>query len=426
MTVANALYAQSGGVTAVINATACGLIQAARRFPLEIGTVFAARNGLLGVLSEDLFDTAAWSAETLQRIRQSPGGVFGSGRYPILDRITHGEDYQRLLAVLAAHDIRFLFYNGGNGSMETLFQIDRMAEEMGYPLQCIGIPKTIDNDLEGTDTCPGFGSAAKYVATSVREVGLDLAAMCRTSTQVYVLEVMGRHTGWLAAASGLAARFPGDAPHLIVFPEVPFDVGAFEANVSASVRDHGFCVVVAAEGVRVSEWENTADSVREGVHTHGQPGRIGAQLSGFVAHMGFRSHWSLLGYLQRSAGHLISGTDQQQAAALGEAALTLARSGRSALLPVIERVSDCPYVWGVGETDLASVAGLERKLPADFISSSGFGITAAARRYLQPLIEGEVWPNYVQGLPDYPVQDLPSIERRLSAWMPPYARGSDV
>lgn len=398
----NAFYAQSGGVTAVINATACGLIEAVRRCSLQMGTVFAGHDGIVGGLTGQLVDTAQLSAAQLASLRHRPGGVFGSSRYPLLDRFRHRDQYQRLFAVLAAHDIGYFFYNGGNGSMLTALEVALFAQENAYPLQVIGIPKTIDNDIKYTDTCPGFGSAAKYVATSVREVSLDVAAMCRSSTQVYVFEVMGRHAGWLAAASGLAAENPDDGPHIILFPETPFVAEDFVHRVGATVERLGYCIVVAAEGVCVPVTEEIKED-QGGIHSHSQPGRVGSGLVDLVSrHLGYKYHWTLVDYLQRTAGHLVSATDQAQAYALGEAAVIRALAGESGIMLTLERTSDHPYRWQIGEVPLDKVAGYERKMPENFIDATGYHITPECRAHLSPLISGESWPPYYHGLPDYP------------------------
>ncbi|MEY4593409.1 MAG: hypothetical protein RIR18_2304 [Pseudomonadota bacterium] len=402
----NAFYAQSGGVTAVINATACGLIETARRFSLQMGTVFAGCDGIVGGLTNQLIDTAQLTTDQLASLRHRPGGVFGSSRYPLLDRVSHRDQYLRLLDVFAANDIAYFFYNGGNGSMQTAHEVASFAKEAGYSLAVIGIPKTIDNDLVHTDTCPGFGSAAKYVATSVREVSLDVAAMCRSSTQVYVFEVMGRHAGWLAAAAGLAAQCADNGPHLILFPEVPFNEVDFLARVKATVERVGYCVVVAAEGICSPTGEAIACDIG-GVHSHGEPGRVGSALVKRIHEvLGYKLHWTLVDYLQRTAGHLVSATDQEQAYALGAAAVEKALAGESNIMLTLERLSDEPYRWLIGQVALNQVAGAERKMPKAFIDETGYHITEACRRYLLPLIAGESWPPYRDGLPDYPRIDL--------------------
>ena len=401
MAARNAFYAQSGGVTAVINATACGLIETARRFPLQIGTVFAGHDGIVGALAEDLIDTAQITESQLAMLRQRPGGVFGSSRYKLFDRVTHRDHYLRLLDVFAAHDIGYFFYNGGNGSMATALEVALFAEEQGYPLRCIGIPKTIDNDLPHTDTCPGFGSAAKYVATTVQEVSLDVASMCRTSTQVYVLEVMGRHAGWLAAASGLAAKNPDQGPHLILFPEMAFDEASFLARVQETVERLGHCVVVAAEGICSPAGHKIVCHVGD-LHSHSKPGDVGTALVQLIEEgLGYKYHWGLVDYLQRSAGHLVSATDQNQAYALGAQAVDMALAGESKVMLSLVRTADEPYQWGVGRVPLETVAGVEFKMPKEFVDRSGYHITDACRRYLTPLISGESWPVFDHGLPNY-------------------------
>jgi 6-phosphofructokinase 1 len=395
------LYAQSGGVTAVINATAAAVIQTARARGVK---VLAGRNGILGVLREELIDTSRESAAALLGLARTPGGAFGSCRVKLKSLDEDRARYERLIDVFRAHDVRWFLYNGGNDSADTALKVSRLAGEFGYPLTCIGVPKTVDNDLAVTDCCPGFGSAAKYTAVSVREAALDVAAMADTSTKVFVYEAMGRHAGWLAAAGGLAGRGPDDAPQLILFPERPFDENAFIDAVKATVERVGWCVVVASEGIRTAEGKFVADA---GAGTdsfgHTQLGGVAAQLAGRVKdRLGLKVHWTLPDYLQRSARHIASKTDLEQAMAVGTAAVRFALKGMNATMPVIVRTSDAPYRWKIEAAPLEKIANREKKMPADFIRKDGFGITPAARRYLEPLIRGEAYPDYGRdGLPKY-------------------------
>lgn len=410
----NAFYAQSGGVTAVINATACGLIQTARAHPERIGTVYAGRHGIIGALTEELIDTSAESAEAIAALRHTPAGAFGSCRYRLRGLDENRRQYARLLEVFRAHDIGYFFYNGGGDSQDTTHKVAQMSAQAGYPLQCIGVPKTVDNDLALTDNCPGFGSVAKYVAVSIREAAFDVASMARTSTRVFILEVMGRHAGWIAAAGGLAAEFEGDAPQLILFPEVPFDSGAFLTAVQRSVDRHGYCAVVASEGVREPSGRFLAEAGSRDAFGHAQLGGVAPVLSGLIdTRLGLKNHWAVADYLQRAARHLASKVDVEQAYALGRAAVELALAGRSGILPIIKRTSDQPYAWEVGEAPLQDVANVEKKLPPAFIREDGFGITEACRRYLQPLIAGEDYPPYRNGLPAYVRLQNRLVDRRL-------------
>ena len=421
MAAINAFYAQSGGVTAVINATACGLIQEARRLhllhPERIGKVLAGRDGIIGALTEDLIDTSLESDADIARLLHTPGGAFGSCRYKLKSLEQHRAQYERLIEVFRAHEIGYFFYNGGNDSMDTAWKVSQMAEAMGYPVVCVGIPKTIDNDLPLTDCCPGFGSVAKYVATSMREAGFDVASMARTSTRIFVLEVMGRHAGWITAACGLAAEQAGDPPHLLLFPEVPFDPEAFLARVDQCVRDHGYCTVAVSEGLRDAAGNLLAESGGRDAFGHAQLGGVGQYVAQLIKdRLGHKYHWALADYLQRSARHLASRTDLEQAHALGVAAVDLALQGRNAVMATIVRESDAPYRWRIGEAPLAAVANVERKMPPDFISADGFHITDACRRYLQPLIEGEAPPPYRAGLPDYVRLKNFAVPRKLAAF----------
>ena len=410
----NAFYAQSGGVTAVINASACGVIEAARAAPERIGTVFAGRNGILGALEEDLIDTGKETPEAIASLRATPGGAFGSCRYKLASLEDNAREYRRLIDVFKAHDIGFFFYNGGGDSQDTAHKVSLLGERLGYPLVCIGIPKTVDNDLPHTDTCPGFGSVAKYVAVSVREAALDVASMCRTSTKVFILEVMGRHAGWIAAAGGLAQRHPEDAPHVIVLPEVPFDKAPFLAKTRAAVERAGYCVVVVSEGARHANGRFLAEAGATDAFGHAQLGGVAPALAAMVRdELGLKHHWAVADYLQRSARHIASATDVEQAYAVGKHAVELALAGGNAVMATIVRTSDAPYRWELGAVPLQDVANVERPLPPEFIAPDGFGITDAARRYMNPLIAGESYPTYRDGLPDYAALRNESVPKRL-------------
>ena len=410
------LYAQSGGVTAVINATASAVIQSARARKVR---VLAARNGILGALREDLIDTTPLTAAQVRALAHTPGGAFGSCRLKLKSLAGDRAKYERLLAVFKAHDVRWFLYNGGNDSADTALKVSQLAAEFGYPLTCIGVPKTIDNDLAMTDCCPGFGSAAKYTAVSVRECALDVAAMADTSTKVFVYEAMGRHAGWLAAAAGLAGAGKDDAPHLILFPERPFDEAGFLARVDAVVKRVGHCVVVASEGIRSADGRFVADAGGgKDSFGHTQLGGVASYLAGRVKDaLGHKVHWALPDYLQRSARHIASQVDLEHALAVGRAAVQCALAGQNAVMPVIVRDADAPYRWHVDIAPLERVANHEKTMPKGFIRKDGFGITAAARRYLQPLIEGEAFPPFGRnGLPDYVQVDQAVLRRTLPAW----------
>lgn len=410
------LYAQSGGVTAVINATASAVLQAARAKKVR---VLAARNGILGALREELIDTTTLSTAQVKALAHTPGGAFGSCRLKLKSVEADRAKYERLLAVLQAHDVRWFLYNGGNDSADTALKVSQLAAEFGYPLTCVGVPKTIDNDLAVTDCCPGFGSAAKYTAVSVRECALDVAAMAETSTKVFVYEAMGRHAGWLAAAAGLAGEGRDEAPHLILFPEQPFDEADFLSRVDAVVKRVGHCVVVASEGIRTADGTFVADAGGgKDAFGHAQLGGVASHLAGRVKDtLGYKVHWALPDYLQRSARHLASKTDVEQAMAVGRAAVDCALAGQNAVMPVIVRTADEPYEWHVDVAPLIKVANHEKTMPKGFIRADGHGITAAARRYLAPLIAGEAYPPYVRnGLPDYVVLPQATVRRKLPAW----------
>ncbi len=416
----NLFYAQSGGVTAAINATACGVIQTARANRSRIGKVFAGRNGILGALREELIDTGAESAKTIAALRHTPAGAFGSCRYKLKDPQVDDSEYERLLAVFEAHDIGYFLYNGGGDSADTCLKVAQLAARHGYPLQAIHLPKTVDNDLPFTDCCPGFGSVAKYVAVSTREAGLDVASMCETSTKVFILEVMGRHAGWIAAAAGLAAERDGDPPHLILFPEIAFDPARFLARVERTVKRHGYCVVVASEGARFADGAFLADSGATDAFGHKQLGGVAPTLAAMVKdNLGYKYHWALADYLQRAARHIASATDIEQAYAVGKAGVEYALAGRSGVMVTIERGRGARYRWSLGEAPLEKVANVERKLPRGFISRDGFGITAAARAQLAPLIAGEDYPPYGRdGLPCYARVEQKLVARKLKTPFP--------
>ena len=396
----NAFYAQSGGVTAVINASACGVLETARRRPDKIAGVYAGRNGIIGALTEDLIDTGRETPEAVAALRHTPSGAFGSCRYKLKGLEESRAEYERLIEVFKAHDIGYFFYNGGGDSADTCHKVSQLSEQWGFPIQAIHIPKTVDNDLPVTDNCPGFGSVAKYIAVSVREASFDVRSMARTSTKVFIIEVMGRHAGWIAAAGGLAAD--SDIPVVILFPEVPFDQQRFLARVRDCVERHDYCSVVVSEGARWPDGSFLAEQGTRDAFGHAQLGGAAPVVAALVKqHLGYKYHWAVADYLQRAARHIASKTDVDQAYALGKAAVEFALAGDSAIMPVIVRTSDNPYRWEIGRADLADVANAEKFMPGEFISADGFGITSACRAYLEPLIQGEDYPPYRNGMPDY-------------------------
>ena len=399
----NALYAQSGGVTAVINASAWGVIEAVRAHPAHFGTCYAARNGILGVLEEEILDLDEEDPLTLAALRHTPGGAFGSCRFDLGDPERNPAQYKRLVEVFHAHDIGYLFYNGGGGSMDTAHKVARIGDEMGYPITAVGVPKTIDNDMGLTDTCPGFGSAAKFIATAVREASLDVESAHTTSTQVFIIEVMGRHAGWLAAAAALAQEYDGRPPMLILMPEVPFDMADFLTHLRMAVHTHGYCVVVAAEGLKNPDGSLFSVAQSHDVYAYTQLGGVAPRLAAMIREeTGLKLHWSVVDYVQRAARHLASRVDVEQAYAVGRAAVEGVVAGRKGFAPVIRRDSVRPYRWSIDHAALEEVASREEGLPSQFISPDGYGITAECREYLRPLIQGEDYPPFEAGLPCYP------------------------
>ncbi len=410
----NAFYAQSGGVTAVINASACGVIETARKHKGKIGKVYAGRNGIIGALTEDLIDTTKESAQAIRALRHTPAGAFGSCRYKLKGLQENKAQYERLIEVLRAHDIGYFFYNGGGDSQDTAHKVSQIGEQLGYPIVCVGIPKTVDNDLPITDNSPGFGSVAKYVAVSIREAAFDVASMVKTSTKIFVMEVMGRHAGWIAAAAGLAAEKEGDAPQIILLPEVAFDEAAFLEKVDRTVKTCGYCAIVVSEGVHDANGRFLSESGLKDAFGHAQLGGVAPVIARLVKDkLNYKYHWAVADYLQRAARHIASKTDVAQAYAVGKAAVELALRGRNAVMPIIVRKSNRPYKWTVGVANLADVANVEKKMPADFIASDGFGITAKCRAYLEPLIQGEDYPPYKKGLPAYVTLKNVAVKKKL-------------
>lgn len=402
MTTKNAFYAQSGGVTAVINASAAGLLETARTYPDKIGNVYAGRNGIIGALTEDLIDTSAESPEAIRALRHTPSGAFGSCRYKLKSLEDNRREYERLIEVFKAHNIGYFFYNGGGDSADTCLKVSQLADTLGYPIQAIHVPKTVDNDLPVTDCCPGFGSVAKYVAVSMLEASFDVASMAKTSTKVFILEVMGRHAGWIAAAGGLASSRERHVPIIILFPEVTFDQEKFLAKTDRYVKEYGYCTVVVSEGVKGADGKFLSDQGLRDAFGHAQLGGVAPVIANMVKNgLGLKYHWGVADYLQRAARHIASRTDVEQAYAMGKAAVEYAIAGHNSMMPTIERVSSAPYAWKTGMVELSKVANVEKMMPADFISEDGFDITDKCRAYLSPLIEGEDYPPYKDGLPDY-------------------------
>ena len=411
----NAFYAQSGGVTAVINASAAGVIETARANRARIGRVYAGRNGIIGALTEDLIDTGRESARAIAALKHTPAGAFGSCRYKLKDLDTDRAQYERLIEVFRAHDIGYFFYNGGNDSADTCLKVSQIAQKLGYPLAAVHVPKTVDNDLAVTDNCPGFGSVAKYVATSMREAAFDVASMAKTSTKVFVLEVMGRHAGWITAAVGMAEDAATPIPLVLLFPEIPFDEAKFLDAVDARTRRFGYCCIGVSEGLQNAEGKLMAEAGTRDAFGHAQLGGVGPQIAQLVKErLKYKYHWAVADYLQRAARHLASKTDLEQSYAVGKVAVELALAGHNAVMPAILRTSDKPYRWKIGIAPLTEVANKEKMLPRNFITPDGLGITAKARAYLGPLIRGEAPPPYRDGLPQYVRLRNVAVPKRLA------------
>lgn len=417
MTKKNAFYAQSGGVTSVINASAAGVIESARKSKV-IGKVYAGLNGILGALNEDLIDTSKEPIKNVRALKYTPGGAFGSCRYKLKDYEQNTIEFERIIEVFKAHNIGYFFYNGGNDSQDTTNKISQLCQKKGLDIKCIGIPKTIDNDIAYTDNCPGFGSVAKYVAVSTMEAGFDVASMCSNSTKVFILEVMGRHAGWIAAAGGIACQKQGDSPHIILFPEISFNQKAFLQKVKKSVDKYGFCNIVASEGIRDDKGKFLAEGDTRDAFGHVQLGGVAPYLANLVKdNLGYKYHYALADYLQRSARHISSKVDVDQAYALGAAAVKFAEQGKNAIMASIIRTSDYPYRWQIKHTPLSKVANIEKKLPRSFITKDGMHITKKCKSYLQPLISGEDNPKYKDGLPVYTRLENKLVKKKLSKFV---------
>ncbi len=411
----NAFYAQSGGVTAVINASACGVIETARKHPDQIANVYAGRNGIIGALTEELIDTSQESDEAIAALRHTPSGAFGSCRYKLKGLEENRAEYERLMEVFKAHDIGYFFYNGGGDSADTCHKVSQLSETLGFPIQAIHVPKTVDNDLPITDNCPGFGSVAKYIAVSCREASFDVRSMAKTSTKVFVIEVMGRHAGWIAAAGGLASDAETNIPVIILFPEVEFDQDKFLSQVKAKVEEHEYCTIVVSEGTRWPDGRFLAEAGSRDAFGHAQLGGAAPVVANMIKDaLGYKFHWAVADYLQRAARHLASKTDVEQAYAMGKAAVEFAVEGENAIMPAVIRTSNDPYAWEVGKAPLSEVANVEKMMPKEFITEDGFGITDACRQYLVPLIQGEEYPPYRNGMPNYVTLNNVAVPKKLN------------
>lgn len=409
----NAFYAQSGGVTSVINASACGVIETARQHKDQIANVYAGRNGIIGALTEDLIDTSQESDAAIAALRHTPSGGFGSCRYKMKSLEANKAEYERLIEVFKAHDIGYFFYNGGGDSADTCLKVSQLSDSMGFPIQAIHVPKTVDNDLPITDTCPGFGSVAKYIAVSTLEASFDVRSMAKTSTKIFVIEVMGRHAGWIAAAGGLVEDH--NIPVVILFPEVKFDKEKFLTLVKEKVEKFDFCTIVVSEGAQNPDGTFLAEQGTRDAFGHAQLGGAAPVVANMIKEaLGYKFHWAVADYLQRAARHLASKTDVDQAYAMGKAGVELALQGKNSMMPTIVRTSNSPYSWEVGAAPLSEVANVEKFMPRDFISDDGFGITSACKEYLIPLIQGEDPPPYKNGMPDYVTLKNVAVPKKCS------------
>ena len=413
----NAFYAQSGGVTSVINATAASVILEAKKYKTKIGKVYAGKNGILGALREELIDTSKETISAINSLKSTPGGAFGSCRFKLKSFEENKKEYTRLVEVFKAHNIGYFFYNGGNDSADTAFKVSQISKKLGYQINCIAIPKTVDNDLAKTDCCPGFGSAAKYIATSIMEASLDVASMSETSTKVFILEVMGRHAGWMAASSALARNKKNDAPHIILLPEIVFNQKKFLNKVGDVVKNNNYCVIVASEGVKNSKGKFLTESDTKDAFGHSQLGGVAPYLSALISKkLKLKNHWAVSDYLQRSARHISSKTDLLHAQAVGIYAVKYAVRGMNGVMPIIVRSKSKEYSWKIMPASLSQIANVEKKLPNSFISKDGFNVTKKAIEYLQPLIQGEAFPKFKKGIPNVQKLKLIAVKKKLTDW----------
>ena len=413
----NAFYAQSGGVTSVINATAASVILESKKYKSKIGKVYAGKNGILGALKEELIDTSKESKSAINSLKSTPGGAFGSCRFKLKSFEENKKEYIRLVEVFKAHNIGYFFYNGGNDSADTAYKVSLISKKLGYPINCIAIPKTVDNDLAETDCCPGFGSAAKYIATSTMEASLDVASMSETSTKVFILEVMGRNAGWMAASSALARIDQKDAPHIILLPEIRFNQIKFLNKVKDVVKKNGYCLIVASEGVKNSKGKFLAESDRKDAFGHSQLGGVAPYLAGLISQkLNLKNHWAVSDYLQRSARHISSKTDLLHAEAVGVHAVRYAIKGLNGVMPIIVRSKSEKYSWKIMPAPLSKIANVEKKLPSSFISKDGFDVTSKAIKYLKPLIQGEAYPKFKNGIPHSQKLKLIEVKKKLPNW----------
>tara|TARA_Y100000766_G_scaffold285136_1_gene306621 strand:+ start:3221 stop:4444 length:1224 start_codon:yes stop_codon:yes gene_type:complete len=400
----NAFYAQSGGVTSVINSSAFGLFSELKEKVPE-ANIYVGKNGIVGLIDNEVYDLSK-SKKPLELLLDSPGGMFGSCRYKLPEK----EDekfYQDLFKQLDKYSIGHFFYNGGNDSADTCYKISEAAKKLNYSLNAIAIPKTIDNDLAITDNCPGFGSVAKYIATSVKEASLDIKSMCKTSTKVFILEVMGRHAGWIAAAAELANDDENTYVHKILIPEIPLNEEAFLAGVQKDVEEFGYSVIVASEGLKNQNGKFYSASDKKDSFGHNQLGGLAPKLANLIdKNLNYKYHWSVSDYLQRSARHISSKTDIEQAISVGKAAANMALNNKNGFMPVICRDSNSPYSWSIKESELMHIANKEKTIPANFISEDGFRISQNGVDYLKPLTIGESYPKYRDGIPVYEQLDL--------------------
>ena len=414
----NIFYAQSGGVTPVINATAAGVIDAYNKNKKSFGKLYVGKNGILGALNEELIDISKEDKAQLALLKQTPGGAFGSCRLKLSDFKKSKKDFDRLYEVFKKHNIRYFFYNGGGDSQDTTNKVSKFFEEKNYSIICIGLPKTIDNDLPVTDNCPGFGSVAKYIATSTLEASLDVKSMCETSTKVFILEVMGRHAGWLAASAGVIKEKAGDAPHLILFPEIQFNRSSFLKKVKETTIKYGYCVIVASEGIKDNKNKFLSDSGLKDSFGHAQLGGVAPVLSSIITNkLKYKVHWAVSDYLQRAARHIASTVDVEQAYALGLESIKVAKLDNNNIMLTIKSTKiKQKYKWSISSTNLNNVANVEKMLPKNFIKSNGFEITRSCKEYISNLIQGEDYPSYDNGVPQYAKLECKTIKKKLPAY----------
>ena len=403
MKLPNALYIQSGGMTSVLNNAAYTIIKTIQKYPKKIGKLYAGIYGIVGVLEDNLLDISTLSEIQIENIKNSPGGVFGTSRYKIKSINEDFAIYETLVNIFIKYNIHYIFYNGGNDSVDTALKLSKITKKFDYKLYCIAVPKTIDNDIACTDVSPGFGSAAKYIATSMYEASIDLKSMCKTSTKVFIMEIMGRHAGWLTAASAVWKNNDSDPPHICLLPEIPFNQERFLKLVTNSVNKYGYCSIAVSEGLKDETHKFISHKNTNDTFGHTQLGGVSSVLANIIQiNLGYKCHYAIPDYLQRAAKHLCSKLDIEIANAVGKAAVEFAIQQKNNVMPCIKKIQTNPYLYEIECISLDNIANVEKKMPLNFIDKENLTITSECKEYILPFVSGEVFPKYSEnGKPIY-------------------------